>query len=512
MMTNFRTFLKLLILIALPAISALPADLASCNNTFTSCSIRENVLLQLPFEGIAGDVIVQEPNSTNVSDVFRIFNNIVDTGGGTGLGNMAFLYSGGDSAALPDPSTYSANAVVVKEAASGPTAYLGNGTTYSLDTAAVATRLVYTGATVALFHATTQLAAVLTAVSGAAALPNATVKFTLGSQTCSAPTNGSGMASCSLILNQAAGNYTVITSFSGIFGADAGTSISTPFDITLGASQVKAPTGVAVTAAGPVLVSDTGDDRINEYSPTGSYITQLGSPGSLPGQLRQPGGLAVGPDGSIYVADGGNNRIGIFTSSNTFKQELTSPTLPFAAPAAVAVDGSNGASRGHVVVADTGNSRVQVFNTAGVLLFVISSAGVQPLNHPAAVAVDAAGNILIADTGNSRVVGFTSGGSLKLQFGTSGFGPGQLSHPAGIAVAAGGNIVVADTGNNRLETFSATGSPISQIGAKGIGPGQFQQPSGLAIAANGNILVCNTGNNRIEVFNAAGVYQFEFGQ
>jgi len=105
---------------------------ARCNTSFTACDIPENVLLQLPFTAIAGDVVLTDPNSIFVSDVFRIFNNIINTGAGTGLGNMAFLFSFDDTTPLPAPSTYSANAVFMAENPSGITSYLGNGTDYRL--------------------------------------------------------------------------------------------------------------------------------------------------------------------------------------------------------------------------------------------------------------------------------------------------------------------------------------------------------------------------------------------
>jgi hypothetical protein len=106
---------------------------ANCNATFTICDIPENILLDLPFLAIAGDVVLEEPNSTVVSDVFRIFNDAIDTGAGTGLGDKAFLYSSDDTT-LPDPSTYSANVVFIHEDPSGVTSYFGNGTNYLLAT------------------------------------------------------------------------------------------------------------------------------------------------------------------------------------------------------------------------------------------------------------------------------------------------------------------------------------------------------------------------------------------
>jgi hypothetical protein len=85
----------------------------------------------LPFTAIAGDVVLTDPNSTTASDVFRIFNNIINTGGGTGLGNMVFLYSSDDTT-LPNLSAYSVNVVFIAENPSGITSYMGNGTNYQL--------------------------------------------------------------------------------------------------------------------------------------------------------------------------------------------------------------------------------------------------------------------------------------------------------------------------------------------------------------------------------------------
>lgn len=119
------------ILPALLSTSAAGATMASCNTNFTACSIPENILLQLPGSAISGDVVLTDPNSTTVSDVFRIFNNLANTGRGTGLGNMVFLYSA-DDIALPAPSTYSANVAFISESPSGFTHFVGNGTDYLL--------------------------------------------------------------------------------------------------------------------------------------------------------------------------------------------------------------------------------------------------------------------------------------------------------------------------------------------------------------------------------------------
>ena len=106
---------------------------AQCTPTFSECAIPENVLLDFPFLAISGDVVLVPNLNANlaaVKDVFRIFNNFVDTGQGTGIGYSAFLYSGHNN--LPDRSTYSANDVEIREQPTGATVYLGNGTEYDL--------------------------------------------------------------------------------------------------------------------------------------------------------------------------------------------------------------------------------------------------------------------------------------------------------------------------------------------------------------------------------------------
>jgi hypothetical protein len=126
-----RQLLHSLLFLSFCASPIFSATLAQCTPTGSACAIPENDLLQLPFIAVAGDVILLEPDLVTVSDVFRIFNNFLDTGQGTGLGFLVFLYSA-DEGPLPNPSTYSANAVRILEDPSGFTHYLGNGTDYFL--------------------------------------------------------------------------------------------------------------------------------------------------------------------------------------------------------------------------------------------------------------------------------------------------------------------------------------------------------------------------------------------
>lgn len=128
----FFVFIALVAIGIIPFSASIAAPIfASCNTGLTVCGIPENVSLQLPFIAVAGDAVLTDPGTGTVSDVFRIFNNFVDTGSGTGLGTLAFLYSTDDTT-LPPPSTYSANAVFIPESPSGVTSYVSDGHQYLL--------------------------------------------------------------------------------------------------------------------------------------------------------------------------------------------------------------------------------------------------------------------------------------------------------------------------------------------------------------------------------------------
>jgi DNA-binding beta-propeller fold protein YncE len=73
------------------------------------------------------------------------------------------------------------------------------------------------------------------------------------------------------------------------------------------------PRGVAF-ANGLLYVTDTGNERVQVFTPEGQFVRMFGLPGSGEGELREPVGIAVGADGTVYVADSHNARIARFTA------------------------------------------------------------------------------------------------------------------------------------------------------------------------------------------------------
>ena len=95
-----------------------------------------------------------------------------------------------------------------------------------------------------------------------------------------------------------------------------------------GNGQFFNPQGIAVSASGYIYVVDTGNNRIQEFTSSGAYVTQWGSSGSGNGQFNTPIGIAVNSNGNIYVADACNYRIQEFSPSGAYVTQWGSYLVP----------------------------------------------------------------------------------------------------------------------------------------------------------------------------------------
>jgi tripartite motif-containing protein 71 len=76
-----------------------------------------------------------------------------------------------------------------------------------------------------------------------------------------------------------------------------------------GDGQFISPGGVAADGSGNVYVADSGNDRIQRFDASGTFLTTWGSAGSGNGQFHFPEGVATDGSGNLYVADSTNHRI-----------------------------------------------------------------------------------------------------------------------------------------------------------------------------------------------------------
>ncbi|HYM14994.1 MAG TPA: hypothetical protein VEZ14_05505, partial [Dehalococcoidia bacterium] len=89
------------------------------------------------------------------------------------------------------------------------------------------------------------------------------------------------------------------------------------------------PRKIVVEPSGNILIADTGNDRLVEYTPNGDYLRQVGGKDTDPKatlKLKEPSGLAVAPNGDIYVADFWHQRILVLDKDFKQKSEINIPT------------------------------------------------------------------------------------------------------------------------------------------------------------------------------------------
>jgi Gluconolactonase len=83
---------------------------------------------------------------------------------------------------------------------------------------------------------------------------------------------------------------------------------------------------MCIDGNGNILVADTGNGRIEKFSPTGSFLSVIASKGSGHGQLGEPNGIAVDRSGNIYVAEvASNHRVQKLAPDGTFIAEWKGP-------------------------------------------------------------------------------------------------------------------------------------------------------------------------------------------
>jgi DNA-binding beta-propeller fold protein YncE len=240
------------------------------------------------------------------------------------------------------------------------------------------------------------------------------------------------------------------------------------------AGVLRFPRDVAVDPAGNVFVANTGNQRIDVFSPAGAFLRAFGEDvnpsggdvcteatqckrgtgGTAVGAISSPNGIALDSTGLVYIA-GSNYRIDVFTPAGAYVRrigkELTSSgecrddenctgntESELAGAMKPAQDVGIDAS-GRVAVADAQNFRIDVFTSTGTFLHAFGK-GVSP----------AGGDVCTAATGCKK--------------GTESSSAGGLAFADALAVASSGNLYVADSRNHRVNEFRFDGTFVRAFG------------------------------------------------
>jgi uncharacterized protein (TIGR03663 family) len=216
------------------------------------------------------------------------------------------------------------------------------------------------------------------------------------------------------------------------------------------------PWSIAVDEQGFVYVADTWNHRIVKFSPSLQFLTTWGRPA---GQTTQPGLLDLfGPrdvmiaeDGSILITDTGHNRVINYTRDGQpigeYGLQGTGPGR-FQEPVSVARD-----IQGRLYVADAWNGRIQRFERGFTGEPI--SAPVPWRSHDVPdkpyVAVLSEGRVLVTVPENGTLMLFDP----NLQpIGT--WRPEAGARPIGVAPTADGGFVFSDAGHDQVQIVPGT--------------------------------------------------------
>ena len=162
---------------------------------------------------------------------------------------------------------------------------------------------------------------------------------------------------------------------------------------TLGSatSQFRGINQIAEDSQGDIYVTEYTNDRVQKFSPSHAYVTSW--------TVNGASGIAIDESDNVFVASWNNGVVYRFDTSGTpAGPDLGSPgSLPgqLASPSNMAV-----APDGSLLVGETGNGRVSRFNPAnGNFLGFVATSGSGPdqLSNPWGVAVDENGDLFVAD-------------------------------------------------------------------------------------------------------------------
>ncbi len=255
---------------------------------------------------------------------------------------------------------------------------------------------------------------------------------------------------------------------------------------------LKQPEGVAYDGKSLVIVADTGNARLVEYTFTGDALTARAEI-ALP-QLSYPIRLQVDPKGMIYALDGKSRRILRISPSGEFKGYVEPKGTDSAAPL---VPRSFRVDRnGTVYILDVLSARVLVLDPDGNVVRAIAFP--KEAGFFSDVAVDESGTLFLVDSVGRRV--FSAAPDSAAVSPLSPVLKEDLDFPTSVAVDARGNLLVVDQNGGGIVVLGRDGAFRGRQLGMGWKDGLLRYPSQVCAGADGNVFVADRGNNRVQAF------------
>jgi sugar lactone lactonase YvrE len=237
-------------------------------------------------------------------------------------------------------------------------------------------------------------------------------------------------------------------------------------DGTGSAARFNTPSGLALDAAGNLYVADTGNHAIRKVSPDGqvSTLAGTGTPGYRDGpgaqaQFNGPIGVAVDAAGRVLVADTYNDRIRAIAADGQVST-LAGGALPgdadgpadqarFDTPCALAVD-----AQGQVWIADTRNDALRRLDPQGNVT-TVARPDVHDdqalLRRPVSLALRPDGTLLVAALRRGAVLQVSPQGQVRPFLADDAL---RFSRPTALVLGPGPRVLVADAASARIHALA----------------------------------------------------------
>ncbi len=286
-----------------------------------------------------------------------------------------------------------------------------------------------------------------------------------------------------------------------IFSQANAKEFNASFKLSIGAKgdgpgQFNSPKSVSSDANGNVYVLDSGNNRIQKFTPTGQLLTFIGGFGWEQGQFQLPADIFVYNSLDIFVADYENNRIERYDKDLNWLASYSSnrnwnPRYQFYFPTAVCLS-----LHGDFFIADSENDRIIKLNASfePELSFGDYDWGQGMLQEPSDIFITNQDRVYITDSKAATVMLYDYFGNFIQEIGTE-----YLSNPQGIYVDEIGHVFVADSDQHAVFVFDRVGTLVLQIGSFGNKYGAFNEPYDVSVSRD-LLFVADTGNHRIQVF------------
>jgi len=262
----------------------------------------------------------------------------------------------------------------------------------------------------------------------------------------------------------------------------------------VGNGQFDSPTGIVVDANGNILVADTGNGRIEKFTPTGTFLSTMGSKVGSQEQFSSPNGIAVDRTGNIYVADAGTHRVLKLSPEGTFIAEWIGPEPGFYGPRGVAISPDDS-----IYVVDQGHTRIVKFSPDGRVLSIWGSKGTGEgqFNDPTSVAVDPTSNrVYVADPINSRIQVFDSNGKFLTKWPVHEWG--QPHGFEDLAIDSDADRLYASSAHmDAALVFDLNGNRLGSLRPNP--PEKIEGASALVIANKKLYVLCASSNHVVQI-------------